>query len=57
MTRTSTLQQAISATEIWIEPDLGKLTKPQIDMYLKSYMDERGGWIRSISEMGKLRDK
>ena len=42
---------------VWALKDLGKLTKPQIDLYLKSYMDERGAWIRAISEMGKLHAK
>lgn len=49
-------QQALSSTEYWIEADLGKVTKGQIDAYLGKYVAEREVWLKNVANMGKLHE-
>jgi hypothetical protein len=47
-------RKATESTEEWIEPDLGKVTAAQVDAYLTAWRDERGKWIKEMSDLGKV---
>ena len=49
-------RQAAQITEDWVEPELGVVTKAQIDIYLGSLVRERGKWMKESGKMGKLHD-
>jgi hypothetical protein len=49
-------QEALNLTERWVEGELGEVTDAQVKAYLGRWQDERGAWIKSMSEFGKLHD-
>ena len=49
-------QEALTVTERWVEGELHVVTDAQVKAYLGARVDERGAWIKAISEMGKLHE-
>lgn len=45
---------ALYDTEVWVEPDLGKVTAAQVKDHLGSYTSERATWTTENAAMGKL---
>lgn len=45
-------REAVRNTELWVEGDLGNVTKGQVDLYLGAYASERGQWIKEDASMG-----
>lgn len=49
-------QEALNITERWVEGELNEVTDAQVKAYLGRWQDERGAWIKAMSEFGKLHD-
>lgn len=49
-------QEALNITECWVEGELHVVSDAQVKAYLGRWQDERGTWIKSMSEFGKLHE-
>lgn len=49
-------QEALNITERWVEGELHEVTDAQVKAYLGRWQDERGAWIKSAADFGKLHE-
>jgi hypothetical protein len=52
----SLYRKALEATEEWVEPELRRVTRQQVDRYMAAEERERRAWAQESAGMGKIHD-